>query len=222
MIAMRAGTVGRRLSIMVVDDHEMVRRGVRALIEDVPDWTVCAEAADGPMALAAARECRPDLVVLDISMPKVSGMDVILQLKKLLPSVEILVLTMHESERIIGPSLRAGARGYLLKRESGDKLLEAISALSRHESYFSSAVSDTLLQSYLHLDMAPEREQLTPRERQIVKLVAEGASNKGIAHILKVSIKTVESHRASAMRKVGANSSAGLTLYAARNELVQL
>jgi DNA-binding NarL/FixJ family response regulator len=222
MIAMRTGTTARQLNILVVDDHEMVRRGVRALIEDVPGWKVCAEAEDGLAALAAAREFRPDLVVMDISMPKLSGIDVILHLKKLLPSVEILALTMHESDRIMAPTLRAGARGYLLKRESGEKLLEAIAALSRHESYFSSAVSDTLLRSYLQSDVIPEREQLTPRERQIVKLVAEGCSNKGIAHTLKVSIKTVETHRAAAMRKVGVSSSAGLTLYAARNELVQL
>jgi len=207
---------------MVVDDHDMVRKGVRALIEDVPDWVVCAEAEDGEEALAAAREFRPDMIVMDISMPKVSGIDVILQLKKLLPNVEILALTMHESDRIVGQALRAGARGYVLKRESGEKLLEALTALSHHEPYFSSAVSETLLQSYLQSTLTLEQEQLTPRERQIVKLVAEGTSNKGIAQTLKVSIKTVETHRASAMRKVGAKSSADLTMYAARNELVQL
>src|SRR5262249_15542996 len=119
-------------------------------------------------------------------------------------------------------TLRAGARGYVLKSESGEKLLEAMMAVSRHKTYFSSFVSDTLLQFYLHSELEQQHEQLTPRQRQIVKLVAEGNSNKRIAMILKVSIKTVETHRSVAMHKIGARSSADLALYAARNELVQV
>jgi DNA-binding NarL/FixJ family response regulator len=207
---------------MLVDDHEVVRQGVRSLIEPVPDWNVCAEAAGGEDALKLAAETRPDILVLDVSMPNVSGLDLILQLKKLLPKVEILVLTMHDSERIVAQALRAGARGYLLKSDSGDKLIEALTALSRHQTYFSASVSETLLQVYLNSNAAQEHEQLTPRERQIVKLVAEGNSNKRISAILHVSIKTVETHRSAAMRKIGAKSSADLALYAARNELVQL
>lgn len=222
MITMRTGPAGRRLSIMLVDDHEVVRKGVRALIEHMPDWTLCGEAAEGPEALALARTARPDVVVLDISMPKMSGLDVIVELRKILPDVEILALTMHDSERIVAQALRAGARGYVLKSESGEKLLEALTALSRHQTFFSSSVSETLLQSYLDSHGAQDAEHLTPRERQIVKLVAEGYSNKRIALTLKVSMKTVETHRAAAMRKVGARSSADLALYAARNELVQL
>ena len=215
-------TPQRRMRLMVVDDHELVRHGIRALIERVPDWTLCAEAGDGQAALRVAAEARPDIVVLDISMPRLGGLDLITALKKQNPGVEVLVLTMHDSERIVAQALRAGARGYLLKSESGEKLLEARAALSRHKTYFSSAVSETLLQSYLHSDSPAGDEQLTPRERQIVKLVAEGNSNKRIALILKVSIKTVETHRSAAMRKIGAKSSAELALYAARNELVQL
>jgi DNA-binding NarL/FixJ family response regulator len=207
---------------MLVDDHEVVRQGVRTLIEAVPDWTICAEAGGAEDALKAAAETKPDIVVLDISMPNVSGLDLILQLKNSLPKTEILVLTMHDSERIVAQVLRAGARGYLLKSDGGDKLIEAITALSRHQTYFSASVSETLLQVYLNSNAAQEHEQLTPRERQIVKLVAEGNSNKRIAAILNVSIKTVETHRSAAMRKIGAKSSADLALYAARNELVQL
>ena len=155
-------------------------------------------------------------------MPKMSGLDVIIELKKILPSVEILALTMHDSERIVSQALKAGARGYVLKSESGEKLIEALTAMSHHQTFFSSAVSETLLQSYLDSQGAQQHEHLTPRERQIVKLVAEGYSNKRIALTLKVSMKTVETHRAAAMRKVGAKSSADLALYAARNELVQL
>jgi DNA-binding NarL/FixJ family response regulator len=207
---------------MLVDDHEIVRKGLRSLVETRSDWTLCPDAADGLEALRIAKETRPDLVVLDISMPSVSGLDLIVQLKNMLPKTEILVLTMHESERIMAQALRAGARGYLLKTESGDKFLEALTALSRHQAYFSSVVSETLLKSYLNSGSAEEYDPLTPRERQIVKLIAEGNSNKKIAMILNVSIKTVETHRASAMRKIGANSSANLALYAARNDLVQM
>lgn len=222
MISNNAGTPRRRVRLMLVDDHEVVRHGVRSLIETVPDWTLCAEASGGEEALKAAAEAKPDIVVLDVSMPNVSGLDLILQLKKLLPKVEILVLTMHDSERIVAQALRAGSRGYLLKSDTADKLIEAIAALSRRQTYFSASVSETLLQAYLNSNSNAEHEQLTPRERQIVKLVAEGNSNKRIAMILKVSIKTVETHRSAAMRKIGAKSSADLALYAARNELVQL
>jgi len=211
-----------RKRLMLVDDHEVVRKGIRALVETRPEWALCAEVGDGMEALKVAKEVQPDLITLDISMPNISGLDLIVQLKRDLPRTEILVLTMHESERIMAQALRAGARGYLLKTESGDRLLEALAALSRHQAYFSSVVSETLLKSYLSSGAAQEYEQLTSRERQIVKLVAEGNSNKKIAMILNVSIKTVETHRASAMRKIGASSSADLALYAARNELVQM
>jgi DNA-binding NarL/FixJ family response regulator len=207
---------------MLVDDHEVVRQGVRSLIESVPDWTLCAEAAGSEEALKLAAEAKPDIVVVDVSMPNVSGLDLIIQLKRILPKVEVLVLRMHDSERIVAQALRAGARGYLLKSDGGDKLIEALAALSRHQTYFSASVSETLLQAYLNSNSTQEHEQLTPRERQIVKLVAEGNSNKRISMILNVSVKTVETHRSAAMRKIGAKSSADLALYAARNELVQL
>ena len=221
-MSLNLGVARRRMRVMLVDDHEMVRAGLRSLIERVPDWTICAEASDGPEALRIAGEAHPDAVVMDISMPGISGIDVIIQLRKLHPKLEILVFTMHDSERIVAQVLRAGARGYLLKSEGGEKLVEALTSLSRHETYFSSSVSETLLKAYLDSESQSEHEQLTPRERQIVKLVAEGNSNKRIATVLKVSIKTVETHRSAAMRKIGAKSSADIALYAARNELVQL
>jgi DNA-binding NarL/FixJ family response regulator len=211
-----------RKRVMLVDDHEIVRKGVRALVETRHEWVLCAEVADGLTALKVAKETQPDLVVLDISMPGVSGLDLILQLKNQLPKVEILVLTMHESERMMAQALRAGARGYLLKTECGDNVIEALSALSRHQAYFSAAVSEALLKSYVRSNVPEDFEQLTPRERQIVKLVAEGYSNKKIAMILNIGVKTVETHRATAMRKTGTSSSADLTLYAARNDLVQV
>lgn len=222
MIPHGVGTRRRRARLMLVDDHEVVRQGVRSLIEGVPEWTVCAETGNSEDAVRMAAEAKPDIIILDISMPNVSGIDLIAEFRKILPRVEILVLTMHDSERIVAQVLRAGARGYLLKSDGGEKLIEAVAALSLNHTYFSASVSETLLQSYLESDAGAQHEQLTPRERQIVKLVAEGNSNKRIALILKVSTKTVETHRSSAMRKIGAKSSADLALYAARNELVQL
>ena len=208
--------------VMVVDDHAVVRRGLRTLIESVPGWEVCGEAANGHEALAMAEDAQPHIVVLDVSMPSLGGIDTTVQLRKLIPHVEVLILTMHESDQLVGEAFRAGARGYLLKSESDDKLMDALDTLWRHKPYFSPNVSETLLQGYLSYELAADPRHLTPRERQIVKLVAEGNTNKRIATILKVSIKTVETHRSAAMRKLGARSSADLTLYAARNDLVQL
>lgn len=208
--------------VMVVDDHFVVRRGVIALIQDDPNWIVCAEAENGVDALKIAKEAMPDVVILDMSMPLLSGIDVTIELKKILPDVEILVLTMQEGEQFIADALKAGARGYLLKSETENKLTHALNALARHQPYFSSPVAETLLQKYLIQNVAHAPNQLTPRERQIVKLVAEGNSNKRIASLLNLSIKTVETHRSSAMRKIGAKSSADLAVYAARNGLISL
>jgi DNA-binding NarL/FixJ family response regulator len=207
---------------MLADDHAVVRRGLRTLIEGVPGWEVCAEAADGNETVKLAAETKPDVLIMDLSMPGLGGVDATIQIRKVLPQIEVLILTMHESDRLAGQALRAGARGYLLKGESEDKLMEALDALSRHQPYFSPSVSETLLQGYLHSEPTHDLKQLTPRERQIVKLVAEGKSNKVIASVLNLSIKTVETHRSAAMHKVGAKSAADLTLYAARNDLVQL
>ncbi len=222
MATVDAAIPRRRMRIMLVDDHDVVRQGIRSLIEAVPEWTVCAEAADGQAALHLAEQMRPDVIVLDISLPKISGLDVLVELKRMLPDVEILVLTMHDSEKTIAQMLRAGCRGYLLKTETGEKLIEALTKVSRHQTYFSSSVSETLLQFYINSAEEHENEQLTPRQRQIVKLVAEGNSNKRIAYILNISVKTVETHRLEAMRRIGAKSSADLALYAARNQLVRL
>jgi DNA-binding NarL/FixJ family response regulator len=222
MIVSRTSSRPSVKRVMLADDHAVVRRGLRTLIEGVPGWEVCAEAADGNETVALAAEARPDILIMDLSMPGLGGVDATIQIRKILPQIEVLILTMHESDRLAGQALRAGARGYLLKGESEDKLIEALEALSRHQPYFSPSVSETLLQGYLHSEPTHDLKQLTPRERQIVKLVAEGKSNKVIASVLNLSIKTVETHRSAAMHKVGAKSAADLTLYAARNDLVQL
>ena len=216
MIVSRTSTRPSVKRVMLADDHAVVRRGLRTLIEGVPGWEVCAEAADGNETVKLAAEAKPDVLIMDLSMPGLGGVDATIQIRKILPQIEVLILTMHESDRLAGQALRAGARGYLLKGESEDKLMEALDALSRHQPYFSPSVSETLLQGYLHSEPTHDLKQLTPRERQIVKLVAEGKSNKVIASVLNLSIKTVETHRSAAMHKVGAKSAADLTLYAAR------
>jgi DNA-binding NarL/FixJ family response regulator len=208
--------------VMIVDDHLVVRRGIISLINDDPTFTVVAEADDGYQALALAKEAHPDIMILDVSMPRISGIDVAIQLRKTMPEIEILFLTMHANESIVADALRAGARGYLLKSDCDSRLIDALRALARHQPYFAPAISETLLGNYLGHHQTYDPQQLTPRERQIVTLVAEGNSNKVIALILNVTVKTVETHRSSAMRKVGAKSSADLALYAARNHLVQI
>ena len=220
---MRTGSVQHASKrVMLVDDHTMVRRGLRALIESAPGWEVCAEAEDGHQALAIAATSQPDIIVMDLSMPKLGGIDATVQLRKLVPDVEILILTMHESDQLIDQARRAGALGYLLKGDSGDKLMEALQSLARHQPYNSLGPLPLSSASSHNAKSAADRKRLTPRERQIVKLVAEGNTNNAIANLLGVSIKTIQTHRLAAMRKVGAKSSADLTLYAARNNLVQL
>jgi DNA-binding NarL/FixJ family response regulator len=223
MISQRANGSSQHLKVMLVDDHPLVRQGVRSLIEAAkPHWTVCAEAADSEEAHRLATETKPDIVVVDIAMPQVSGVDLIAQLRRLLPRAEFLALTMHDSETIFAQALRAGARGYVLKVDEAGKIIDALMALSRHQTYFSTSLTENLLQFYLNSSHSEQDNQLTPRERQVVKLVAEGNSNKRIATILGVSIKTVETHRHAAMEKIGAKSTADIALYAARNALVQI
>jgi DNA-binding NarL/FixJ family response regulator len=202
---------------MLVDDHAMVRKGLRALIESMPGWVVCAEAEDGLEALAIAPAAVPDIIVIDLSMPRLSGIDATIQLRQLVPDVEILVLTMHESDHLVEQATRAGAIGYLRKGDSEERLMEALATVAKHQPYSYLATTQRERQP----DEADDR-RLTPRERQIVKLVAEGNTNHAMADLLGVSIKTVETHRLAAMRKVGARSSADLTMYAARNGLVEL
>ena len=210
------------IRILIADDHPVFRFGLRALCLAEPDLELVGEAQSGAEAVARAAALQPDVVVMDLNMPGLNGVEATRRIVATSPHIGVLVVTMFEDDDSVFAAMRAGARGYLLKGESEDKLMEALEALSRHQPYFSPSVSETLLQGYLHSEPTHDLKQLTPRERQIVKLVAEGKSNKVIASVLNLSIKTVETHRSAAMHKVGAKSAADLTLYAARNDLVQL
>ncbi len=207
--------------IMIVDDHDLVRRGVRALIETRANYQVVAEASEGREALASARETSPDIAILDYSLPELNGLDLTLSLRREFPRLEILIYTMHDREEMIMDVLRAGARGFVLKSDTERHLLGALDALSIHRPYFSGAVSETLLDRFLKIKPAAVGSTLTHREREVVQMIAEGRINKEIAQMLSISVKTVETHRATAMHKLKLRTTADLVRYAVRNSIIE-
>ena len=207
--------------IIIIDDHDAIRRGVRQLLETTPYYQVVGEAADGRTALDLARETRPDIAIVDYSVPEMNGLDLSHALKRELPRIEILLYTMHDREDIILEVLRAGVRGFVLKSDTERHLIAALDSLSIRRPYFSGAVSDTLLEQFLENKPHTLASSLTHREREVVQQVAEGRINKEIAARLNISVKTVETHRASAMRKLKLRTTADLVRYAVRNQLVQ-
>jgi DNA-binding NarL/FixJ family response regulator len=208
------------LRILIADDHDVVRSGLRHMLEAEPGWIVCGEATNGRDAVELAKELVPDIVVLDHSMPDLNGLEATRQIKKAVPSAEILIFTMHESEQLIRNVLAAGARGFLMKSDAARYIVLAVEILSQHKPFFTSKVSETMLESFLRSGkegVEPITSALTPREREILQLLAEGNSNKKVASQLDISIKTVETHRSTIMRKVGVNSITDLVRYAIRN-----
>ena len=216
----------KKTRILLVDDHQVVRRGVAGLIQDArPEWDVCGEASTGREAVASASKLKPDIVVMDISMPDMNGLEATREILKASPATQILILSMHESEQMVHDVLTAGARGYILKRDAGSDLIAALEALLQHKLFFTSGVSEVVLGGYLNRAVRPREEttgsRLSAREREIVKLVAESKSNKEVATILEISVKTVESHRAHIMEKLGLHSVTELVRYAIRNNIVE-
>jgi DNA-binding NarL/FixJ family response regulator len=206
--------------IMIADDHEVVRSGLRKILESQPKWEVVGEACDGKEAVAKALELKPDIAVLDYALPLVNGIEATRQIRARQPRTEVLIFTMHDNETLIRDLLAAGARGFLLKSDAKRFLLAAIESLALHKPFFTAKVSEALLDSFLkrpgHAQFA-----LTPRERGVVQLIAEGHSNKQIANVLNISLKTVETHRAAVMRKLNLSSSASLVRYAIRNKIIE-
>jgi DNA-binding NarL/FixJ family response regulator len=209
------------LRILIADDHEIVRKGVRDVIEDHPGWEVCAEAADGQEALTLALREKPDIAVLDVSLPIVNGVALTRRLHKEAPSIRILLFTMHDDDETVSTGLAAGARGYVLKSDSESHLEAAISALGANRLYFSSPVSELLLDAALNERKRSRLETFTMRELEVAQLIAEGNANKQIARHLNISVKTVESHRAAAMRKAGVRTAAELVRFAIKHNLIQ-
>ena len=207
--------------IIIVDDHDAVRRGIRQLLESKPYYQVVGEAANGRAGLELARETHPDIAILDYSIPELNGLDLSHALKREFPRIEILLYTMHDREEIVIEVLRAGVRGFVLKSDAEKHLIAALDALSIRRTYFSGAISDTLLEQFLDSKPHPLASSLTHREREVVQQVAEGRINKEIAGRLNISVKTVETHRATAMRKLKLRTTADLVRYAVRNQLIQ-
>ncbi len=211
--------------ILIADDHEIVRHGIRALIENHPGWEVCAEAVDGRGAVEMTRDLRPDLALLDIGMPNLNGLDAARQIVDMAPQTRVLILTMHESEQIVREVLEVGARGFLLKSDAARDLVSAIQALQRRTTFFTSSVAEMVLNGFLDRRgeaQKPAKDRLTPREREVVQLLAEGKSSKEVAVVLNLSVKTAETHRTNVMRKLDLHSVADLVRYAVRNNLVQV
>ncbi|HEY8371033.1 MAG TPA: response regulator transcription factor [Thermodesulfobacteriota bacterium] len=222
----RGGTAGASepVRILLADDHDVVRRGLHELLSARPAWRVCAEAVEGREAVELTLRHRPHIVVLDLSLPGLNGLDVIRQIRSEAPESEILVYTMHESEQLAREALLAGARGFVVKSDSIGRLVDAIEALARHRAFVTPRMAGVVEDGPPSRRRRPPSDadpRLTSREREVVQLLAEGKSNKELSVILGISVKTVETHRAAVMRKLGLGAFADLVRYAIRNGLVR-
>jgi DNA-binding NarL/FixJ family response regulator len=209
------------LRILIADDHSVVRAGLRTLLESRSNWDVVAEAADGREAVEKATKLKPDVAVLDIGMPLLNGVEATRRIRVASPSTEILILTMHESDDLVQQVVHAGARGYILKDEADRVLLAAVDAARQHKPYFSTRLSRAEDPPAAPESVKPARSRLTPREREILQLLAEGKSNKEVASLLGISVNTAEAHRANIMLKLGLHSLAELVHYAIRNQIIK-
>jgi DNA-binding NarL/FixJ family response regulator len=213
--------------ILIADDHEAVRSGLRAVLEGRAGWEVVAEARDGKEAVAGAFDRKPDVAIIDHEMPIMTGIEVARRIREQQQTTEILIFTMHDSEVLALQAFRAGARAFLLKSDANKMLLAAVESLIIHKPFYAGSFSNELKSMFssevkgVTTGRADANQLLSPREKTIVRLVAEGHSNKGVSAILNLSIKTTETHRAAAMRKLNINSTAGLVRYAVRSKLVE-
>lgn len=209
--------------ILVADDHEVVRQGVRAVLEGQAGWVVCGEARSGREAVAKAIELRPDVVVLDVTMPELNGLEATRQIRRAV-SAKVLILTVHESDQVVNEVVDAGAHGYVLKTDAGRTLVDAIRALLGHDTFFTERVHAVADRRTETRRAATERQApggLTPREREVVQLLSEGKSNKEIGVVLGITTKTAETHRAHVMAKLRFHSMSELVRYAIRNRIIE-
>ncbi len=216
-------SVPLKARVLIADDHTIVRRGLRALLDDVPDLEVVAEAADGQEAVARALEGDVHLAVLDITMPRMTGLQAAYEISRRVPAVKTLILSMHEDEQYFFQALRMGASGYVLKSAADRDLVEACRATMRGQPFVHAGAVTALIEDYLdrvRRGDAADVDPLTPREQQVVKLIAEAYTNEQIARELVISVKTVERHRANLMEKLGMRDRVQLTRYAIRRGLV--
>jgi DNA-binding NarL/FixJ family response regulator len=214
------------LRILVADDHEIVRRGLVSLLKSHPRWEVCAEAQDGRQAVEKAKAVKPHVVILDIGMPNLNGLEAARQIQRDNPQCKVLILTITDADEMVRAVLAAGARGFVLKSDAVRDLVAAVEALESDKTFFTSRVAEMVLGGFLGRSRPAGNEaalpNLTPREREIVQLLAEGKSTKEVASHLNLSVKTAETHRSNIMRKLNLHSVSGLVLYAVRNNMVQV
>ena len=216
----------KNLRILIADDHDIVRRGIKSLIEARPEWKVCDEAHSGREAVAKAEEKKPDIVILDISMPELNGLEAARRIKKVSPNSEILILSVHYSDQLIKDILDVGVRGFIVKSDSDRDLIVAVEALANHKPFFTSMATEVMLNNFQRPGSpvpttGGRTSRLTSREREIVQLLSEGKSSKEVASSLGISVKTAETHRANIMRKLEIHSVSELVRYAVRNQIIE-
>ncbi len=215
----------KKLRIMIADDHELVRRGARGVLHSRPGWRVVGQAANGRVAVEKTIKLKPDVAILDISMPELDGVEAVRQIRQAVPDTKVLVLTMHESDQMVQRALDAGAHGYILKSDLTDSLLKGVSAVVGGKRFLAPKISEIVLDGFLNRKNQPQREnradaRTTPRELEIIRLLAQGKSNKQIAAQLGIAVRTVETHRANFMLKLGLHSVAELVHYAMREGII--
>jgi len=212
------------LRILIADDHEVVREGMRALIEHEPGWEVCGTAMTGQEAVDTAKKLKPEVVVLDMTMPELDGLEVLREIKRALPNTEVVIFSAHHSEEVIEQLFDAGAKSYIQKTDASRHLVAAIRSLAEHKPFFTPEISQVLFAKFLSVNpwkkRGAQKHTLTDRERDVVRLLALGSSNKEVAKSLGVSVRTAETHRGVLMRKLGLDSLAALVRYAIRNNII--
>ena len=214
----------KTVRILIADDHELIRKGIASTLAEVPGWTVVAQADNGRQAVELAQSLRPDIVILDMTMPELNGLEATRQILSNRTGERVLILTAHESEQLVREVLNAGAQGYVLKSDAGRALVSAVEALLDGRPYFTSKVARIVLDGFLRSPdgvlNSDAAQTLSPREREIVQLLAEGKSNKEVARALGITVKTAETHRSNIMRKMQFASLSDLIRYAIRNNIV--
>ena len=217
-----------KLRILLADDHEIVRRGLCSLLQKHEGWEVCGEASDGRQTIEMAKQLKPDVVIVDIGMPHLNGLDTTRQLLQHDPNFKVIVLTITDSDQVIREALDAGARGFVLKSDAARDLVAAVEALQNKRMFFTPRVNDLVLAGFLEKghaisrNEAPDLPTLTAREREVTQLLAEGKSSKEAAVLLNLSTKTVETHRSNIMRKLNLHSIRDLVVYAIKNSIIQI
>jgi DNA-binding NarL/FixJ family response regulator len=216
----------KTLRILIADDHDLMRRGVKTLLQGHAGWEICGEAHTGREAVTKAEELKPDIVILDIGMPDLNGVEAARRIRKASPSTEVLILSVHYSDQLIREILEAGVRGYIVKSDSDRDLIIAVETLASHKPFFTPRATEVIMSNFSAGGTRRElpeslRDRLTSREREIVQLLAEGKSSKEVASSLNISVKTAETHRANIMRKLQLHTVSELVRYAVRNQIIE-